>query len=85
MSYLKPEYRGRRLSNTLNDMRLNWAVASGRFKRIVGSHRGSNQISSKVLDRMKFARGSRATRIWPDGATDDEIFYQFDIEPDGVA
>src|SRR5262249_318377 len=54
MSFLLPEYRGRGLSRLLYQVRLDWIRASGRFKRVVVSHRASNEASRRANQRHGF-------------------------------
>ena len=79
MSFLLPEYRGRGLSRLLYDARLDWIRAQPQFKRVVVSHRDSNEISRRANQKYGFSVFQRAARQWPDGQVADEIFYELKI------
>jgi RimJ/RimL family protein N-acetyltransferase len=76
MSFILPEYRGRGLSEMLYEARLDWIRTQRRFKRVVVSHRQSNEQSRRAIERHGFLPTGRAQRTWPDGTTEDEIFYE---------
>ena len=76
MSFILPEYRGRGLSHLLYEARLEWIRAQGLSKRVIVSHRASNEVSRRLAERHGFVAIGRASRIWPDGSADDEIFYE---------
>jgi len=79
MSFITPEYRGRGLSRLLYKARLEWIRAKNLFKRVVVSHRASNEASRSAIERHGFLPTRCAARIWPDGTTEDEIFYELQI------
>jgi GNAT superfamily N-acetyltransferase len=79
MSFIAPEYRGRGLSRLLYKARLEWIRTKGLFKRVVVSHRASNGASRRAIERHGFLPTRCAARIWPDGITEDEIFYEMRI------
>jgi GNAT superfamily N-acetyltransferase len=81
MSFILPEYRGRGLSRLLYETRLSWIRTHGHFKRAVVSHRDSNEVSRRANRRYGFLLTHSAPRVWPDGKTEDEIFYELKIEP----
>lgn len=81
MSFILPEYRGKNLSNLLYQARLDWIRAQPQFKRIVVSHRESNDASRKAIHRHGFAFVKRIERTWPDGATEDELSYELRLKP----
>lgn len=76
MSFVLPEYRGQGASKLLYQARLDWIRAQPQFKRIVVSHRESNQPSRKAIERHGFMFLKRAERAWPDGTTEDELSYE---------
>jgi RimJ/RimL family protein N-acetyltransferase len=80
MSYIEPEYRGRGLSNTLYEARLDWIRRSGRFRKVHVSHRASNQASRRANQRHGFVRTGSAPFTWPDGTTEDEVHYELTLE-----
>jgi RimJ/RimL family protein N-acetyltransferase len=79
MSFILPEYRGRGLSRLLYETRLNWIRSRPQFTRVVVSHRASNEVSRRSIERHGFRVTHRASRVWPDGATEDQIFYELDV------
>lgn len=79
MSFILPEYRGRGLSQLLYQARLDWIRTRGLFKRVTVSHRESNEVSRRAIKKHGFLPTGRAPRIWPDGTTEDEIFYELPV------
>lgn len=79
MSFIREEYRGRGLSRLLYEARLGWIRQQPKFKRIVVSHRESNEISRAANQRHGFVAFKRVPHEWPDGTTEDEIFYELRI------
>lgn len=80
-SFIMDAYRGRRLSRMLYDIRIAWIKEHGEFSRIVVGHRASNWPSRRASQHYGFAPFRRAPHAWPDGTTEDEIFYEMKIEP----
>ena len=77
MSYIVREYRRRGLSRLLYEARLAWIEAQPQFTRIVVSHRASNEASRRANQQHGFiATGQITPRVWPDGVTEDEVFYE---------
>jgi GNAT superfamily N-acetyltransferase len=58
MSYILPEYRGRGLSRLLYEARLDWIRMRPQFKRVVVSHRGSNESSRRGYTEARFPADS---------------------------
>jgi RimJ/RimL family protein N-acetyltransferase len=84
MSFILPEYRGRGLSRLLYKARLDWIRSQGVFKRIVVSHRASNEASRRAMERHGFLPTRSAPRTWPDGTVEDELFYELRISATSV-
>jgi len=76
MSFILPEYRGRGLSRLCYETRLAWIRTVPQFKRVLVSHRKSNEASRRANAPFGFKETHRAPRVWPDGTTDDQIFYE---------
>lgn len=74
-SWIDPRYRGRGLSDLFYTARLAWARDRGMTSARV-SHRAGNAASRRANARHGFTPTHRAPRQWPDGATEDEVFYQ---------
>ncbi len=79
MSYILPQYRGRGLSRHFYEARLGWIRSRPKFKRIIVSHRASNDASRRANQMHGFVQTERASHLWPDGQTEDEIFYELRI------
>jgi RimJ/RimL family protein N-acetyltransferase len=80
MSFILPEYRGRGLSRLFYETRLNWIRSRPQFTRIVVFHRASNEVSRRAIERHGFRVTHRAPRVWPDGTTEDQIFYELCVQ-----
>jgi RimJ/RimL family protein N-acetyltransferase len=76
MSFLSSEYRGRGLSRLFYEARLDWIRMRPQFKRVVVSHRASNEASRRANRKFGFVETGRGPRVWPDGTMEDEIFYE---------
>ncbi len=79
MSFILPQYRRQGLSQRLYDVRLQWIRKHPKFKTIVVSHRESNEASRRANQRQGFKFVKRESRTWPDGRTEDELFYQLSV------
>jgi RimJ/RimL family protein N-acetyltransferase len=76
MSFILPEYRGKGLSRLLYKARLDWIAQRGTFRRVVVGHRASNKASEAAMRAAGFQPTHSESRTWPDGATEDEIWYE---------
>jgi RimJ/RimL family protein N-acetyltransferase len=81
-SFIDAAYRGRGLSRLLYDARLAWIRQQRHFTRVVVAHRLSNEASRRANRHYGFVEFGRVPRDWPDGATEDEIFYELTIGAD---
>jgi RimJ/RimL family protein N-acetyltransferase len=79
MSYIRPDYRGRRLTALFYEARLRWIAAQPHFTRAIVSHRASNTASARAILRAGFTRIGHGARTWPDGTTEDEVRYEFSL------
>ena len=79
MSFIAPEYRGAGLARLLYEARLEWIRSVRRFRKVVVSHRASNEPSRRANQRHGFVLVDRAPRTWPDGTTDDELIYALEL------
>lgn len=80
MSYIEPDYRGRGLSNTLYDARLDWIRRScRRFRAVRVSHRASNEASRRANQRHGFVKRGSEPFTWPDGTIEDEVHYELTL------
>ena len=76
MSYIKPAYRARGLSDLLYGARLAWIRSQPQFRRVVVSHRKSNEVSRRANQRHGVIQTKTAPHIWPDGKTEDNVSYE---------
>lgn len=81
MSFILPRYRGRGLSRLLYESRLAWIRDRPKFRRVIISHRASNEASRHANQKHSFVPTERVSRVWPDGQTEDEVFYELKIRP----
>ena len=79
MSFILPSHRGRGLSRLLYDARLAWIRAQPQFRRVLVSHRMSNEASRRANQRHGFVHTKNVPHTWPDGETEDEAFYELKI------
>jgi RimJ/RimL family protein N-acetyltransferase len=79
MSFIAPAYRGRGLSRLFYDARLAWIRAQPQFRRVRVSHRKSNHASRRANQRQGFVQTNAVPHTWPDGETEDEIFYELNV------
>lgn len=78
MLFIQPAYRGRGLSALFHEARLDWAKMR-KFKRVIVSHRISNQASAAAIRRAGFAETHAENKLWPDGVEADQVFYRLDL------
>ena len=79
-SWLAPDYRGRGLSGLMYRARIDWAKAQPNVEKIIVSHRASNLASKYANQKHGFVETHKNEKVWTDGATEDEIFYELKIE-----
>ena len=77
-SYIRKAYRGRGLSAMLYEARIGWAREVGIARLLIG-HRERNAASAAAIRRYGFAFSHCVSRQWPDGATEDMIYYTLDL------
>ena len=73
-SYLRPAYRGRKLSALYYQARIAWAKAEG-FKVAHISHRSGNDASRGANQKFGFRYTHTEKVIWHDGSDAEECFY----------
>jgi GNAT superfamily N-acetyltransferase len=74
-SYLKPAYRGQKLSRLFYQARLDWAREQG-FTRLVVGHRAANLPSLYANQAFGFQETHREQHTWHDGTEEQEIYYE---------
>jgi RimJ/RimL family protein N-acetyltransferase len=80
-SWLEPSWRGKGLSRKMYEARINWAKAQPGVKRVIVSHRKSNNISKKANQRWGFKFTHAAERVWPGNQKETEFFYELVVKP----
>lgn len=78
-SYTTPVYRGKGLSRMLYQACISWAKDQPQIKRITVSHRESNLASKHANQKFGFVEIGRSSKTWPDGTSEDEIFYELTV------
>jgi RimJ/RimL family protein N-acetyltransferase len=81
MSYIRPQWRGRGLSRMFYDARFDWIRARPIFRRVIVSHRASNEASKRANQKHGFVQTERVAYEWPDGVTEDEVMYELSLSP----
>ncbi|MDQ3711040.1 MAG: GNAT family N-acetyltransferase [Acidobacteriota bacterium] len=81
-SWLAPHARGKGLSELMYQTRINWAKEQRTVEEIIVSHRASNLSSKYANQKHGFVTTRKNEKVWTDGATEDEIFYELKIKPD---
>lgn len=84
-SWIAPAHRGRGLTRLLYAVRLAWVRAHGGFNRVVVAHRLSNEPSRRAILRHGFVPFRRRSHDWPDGRTEDELYYALPVLPPEAA
>ncbi|WP_118972776.1 GNAT family N-acetyltransferase [Taibaiella koreensis] len=77
-SYIQKPHRGKGLSALLYRQRIEWARKRG-LKRIIVSHRKSNEASRAANQRSGFRFTHEEQAIWPDGIEEANVFYRLDL------
>jgi RimJ/RimL family protein N-acetyltransferase len=77
-SYIHPDYRGKGLSNLFYKARIEWSRQNG-YKRVIVSHRASNAASKAANQKFGFIHTHNESKTWPDGLTEDNVFYKLDL------
>jgi RimJ/RimL family protein N-acetyltransferase len=79
-SWLAPHFRGKGLSELMYQTRINWAREQPTVEKIIVSHRASNLSSKYANQKHGFVATDKNEKVWTDGATEDEIFYELKIK-----
>ena len=74
-SYLKPAYRGQKLSRLFYQARIDWAREHG-YQRLVVGHRLSNTASMHANQAFGFRETHQEPHVWPDGTSEPEVLYE---------
>ena len=76
MDFILPDYRGKGFWRLMYDARLDWVRRRKVFTRAVVAARESNAPSLAAMRAAGFAQSHRETHTWPDGVTEDEIWFE---------
>ncbi len=79
-SWLAPHARGKGLSKLMYQTRINWANEQPTVEKIIVSHRASNLASKRAKQKHGFVLTHKTEKVWTDGVTEDEIFYELEIK-----
>ncbi len=79
-SWLAPHFRGKGLSKLMYQTRINWAKRQPTVEKIIVSHRASNVLSKYANQKHGFIATHKNEKVWTDGATEDEIFYELKVK-----
>jgi len=79
-SWLAPHARGKGLSELMYQTRINWAKEQPTVEKIIVSHRASNLSSKYANQKHGFVFTHKNEKVWTDGATEDEIFYELKVK-----
>jgi len=75
MSYIRPDFRGEKLSRLFYEARIGWA-RTNYFDRILVSHHAENIRSKNAMLRFGFAPIGGHERTWPDGSVAMDVEYE---------
>jgi RimJ/RimL family protein N-acetyltransferase len=78
-SFILDAYRGKGLATMLYEARLAWIRSQTQYARVVVGHRLSNEPSRRATVAHGFTLFRRQSADWPDGTTEDELFYEMDL------
>ena len=81
-SWLAPHFRGKGLSELMYQTRIKWAKEQPTVEKIIVSHRASNLSSKYANQKHGFVLTHKTEKVWTDGVTEDEIFYELEIKAD---
>lgn len=79
-SWLRADLRGQGLSVPMYRARLDWARAHPTIEKVVVSHRASNAASRQANQKHGFVHTHTEPHTWPDGVTEDHIFYELRVK-----
>ncbi len=80
-SWLAPHARGKGLSVLMYQARIKWAKEHLTVEKIIVSRRAPNVASEYANQKHGFVLTHKTEKIWTDGITEDEIFYELKIKP----
>jgi GNAT superfamily N-acetyltransferase len=80
MDFILPEYRGKGLWQRMYAARVDWARSRKIFRRAIVAARESNAPSLGAMRAAGFTQTRRETHTWPDGMTEDEIWFELRLD-----
>ena len=75
-SYIREEYRGKKLSRLLYAARLEWIMGSGRYDRVIVAHKDGNEASRRANQAFGFALVGQNEDVWGDGSRGIKYNYE---------
>lgn len=78
-SYITPTHRGRDLAPALYAVLLQWAAATGSYRRAVVFHREGNWPPKKLTERFGGRHAETRAMQWGDGQTAPGLWYHVDL------
>jgi RimJ/RimL family protein N-acetyltransferase len=78
MHFILPEYRGQKLARLFYDAGIDWARRH-KLRRVTVAARESNAPSLGAMRAAGFQQIGREQHTWPDGTTEDEIWYELKL------
>lgn len=75
-AYIREEYRGKGYSHLLYERRIQWAIDSRLFKRILVGHREGNEASRRANQAFGFEYTGYETKTFGDGREDVLHHYE---------
>lgn len=78
-SYIQTTHRGLGLSNLFYQARIDWALKKN-LRKLIVSHQKSNEASRAAIQKHHFAPTYREMKTWPDGRTEEQLFYELDLQ-----
>jgi GNAT superfamily N-acetyltransferase len=79
MDFILPEFRGKGLWQRMYAARLDWVRGRKDFRRAIVAARESNAPSLGAMRAAGFAQIRHETHTWPDGVTEDEIWFELKL------
>jgi L-amino acid N-acyltransferase YncA len=78
MHFILPDYRGRKLARLFYEAGIDWARRR-KFSRVTVAARESNAPSVGAMRAAGFQQTGRERQTWPDGGTEDELWYEMTL------
>lgn len=75
-SYIREDYRGRKLSRLLYAARLEWIIGRGQYDRVTVGHKDGNEASRRANQAFGFVETGRNDDVWGDGSRGIKYSYE---------